>query len=78
MATPKVGRNDPCLCGSGRKFKQCCERKQATMSRVTLVAIIGLVVAMAAVFVYSFTTNRTASGARQVWDPEHGHYHTVP
>lgn len=22
--TPKVGRNDPCPCGSGRKFKQCC------------------------------------------------------
>ena len=21
--TPKVGRNDPCPCGSGRKFKQC-------------------------------------------------------
>lgn len=20
----KPGRNDPCLCGSGRKFKQCC------------------------------------------------------
>ena len=23
-ATPKIGRNDPCLCGSGKKFKQCC------------------------------------------------------
>jgi preprotein translocase subunit SecA len=21
---PKVGRNDPCPCGSGRKYKQCC------------------------------------------------------
>jgi SEC-C motif len=21
---PKIGRNDPCLCGSGRKFKKCC------------------------------------------------------
>jgi uncharacterized protein YecA (UPF0149 family) len=21
--TPKVGRNDPCPCGSGRKYKQC-------------------------------------------------------
>jgi uncharacterized protein len=20
---PKVGRNDPCPCGSGRKYKQC-------------------------------------------------------
>ena len=24
---PKVGRNDPCSCGSGKKFKQCCGRK---------------------------------------------------
>jgi preprotein translocase subunit SecA len=23
---PKVGRNDPCTCGSGKKFKQCCGR----------------------------------------------------
>ena len=20
----KVGRNDPCTCGSGKKFKRCC------------------------------------------------------
>lgn len=20
----KVGRNEPCVCGSGRKFKKCC------------------------------------------------------
>jgi SEC-C motif-containing protein len=23
-AEPKVGRNDPCPCGSGKKFKKCC------------------------------------------------------
>jgi len=22
--TPKIGRNDPCVCGNGRKFKKCC------------------------------------------------------
>ncbi len=22
--TPKVGRNDPCSCGSGKKYKKCC------------------------------------------------------
>jgi len=21
---PKTGRNDPCICGSGKKFKKCC------------------------------------------------------
>jgi len=24
MGGPKVGRNDPCPCGSGKKFKKCC------------------------------------------------------
>lgn len=23
-AAPKVGRNDPCPCGSGKKYKNCC------------------------------------------------------
>ena len=22
--TPKIGRNDPCICGNGRKYKKCC------------------------------------------------------
>jgi hypothetical protein len=26
-ATPQPGRNDPCPCGSGRKFKKCCLNK---------------------------------------------------
>lgn len=26
---PKVGRNDPCPCGSGKKFKQCCGKVTA-------------------------------------------------
>ena len=27
-----VGRNDPCPCGSGKKYKKCCEGKQQTTS----------------------------------------------
>jgi preprotein translocase subunit SecA len=27
----KVGRNDPCPCGSGKKFKACCMRKQSSL-----------------------------------------------
>jgi uncharacterized protein YchJ len=23
-ALPKTGRNEPCTCGSGKKFKKCC------------------------------------------------------
>jgi uncharacterized protein len=24
QVSPKTGRNDPCPCGSGRKYKKCC------------------------------------------------------
>jgi preprotein translocase subunit SecA len=30
----KVGRNDPCPCGSGKKFKACCMRKQSAASPI--------------------------------------------
>jgi len=26
--SPKIGRNEPCPCGSGKKFKKCCLNKQ--------------------------------------------------
>ena len=25
--TPKIGRNEPCICGSGKKYKKCCGSK---------------------------------------------------
>lgn len=28
----KVGRNDPCPCGSGKKHKKCCESKASKLS----------------------------------------------
>ena len=28
--SPRVGRNDPCPCGSGKKYKKCCIRKSAS------------------------------------------------
>ncbi|MGC8784356.1 MAG: SEC-C metal-binding domain-containing protein [Armatimonadota bacterium] len=28
VKTQKVGRNDPCPCGSGKKYKKCCMNKQ--------------------------------------------------
>lgn len=34
----KVGRNDPCPCGSGKKYKKCCGQKkthQFTAQKIT-------------------------------------------
>ena len=42
----KTGRNDLCPCGSGRKFKKCCEaRERGTRSRVMMLVVGGAVVA---------------------------------
>jgi hypothetical protein len=29
----KVGRNEPCPCGSGKKYKKCCEPRDQELSR---------------------------------------------
>lgn len=28
---PKVGRNEPCPCGSGKKYKKCCGARNPTL-----------------------------------------------
>ena len=37
-ATPKVGRNDPCPCGSGKKYKKCCAGKKEAREALSPVA----------------------------------------
>jgi tetratricopeptide (TPR) repeat protein len=34
----KAGRNDPCPCGSGKKYKQCCLAKDQAAEHATLAA----------------------------------------
>lgn len=33
MSAVKAGRNDPCPCGSGKKYKQCCMQKQVATTQ---------------------------------------------
>ena len=35
---PKTGRNDPCHCGSGQKYKRCCLQKDRAAEHATLLA----------------------------------------
>lgn len=35
---PKTGRNDPCPCGSGQKYKRCCMDKDQAAEHQTLAA----------------------------------------
>lgn len=32
----KIGRNSPCPCGSGKKYKRCCEKKETEFRRTEL------------------------------------------
>ncbi len=34
----KIGRNSPCPCGSGKKYKRCCEQREAEMRKAKLPA----------------------------------------
>jgi hypothetical protein len=38
MAKPKIGRNEPCHCGSGQKYKRCCQEKDETAERTARTA----------------------------------------
>ena len=40
-SAPKVGRNDPCPCGSGKKYKQCCGRQVQLDAKRTMLWPIG-------------------------------------
>jgi len=78
VRTTRASRNDNCPCGSGRKYKYCCEGKARRMSvggRVLLALVIGVAV----VGVVLAFANRSDPTSRpgQVWSPEHGHYHDI-
>jgi hypothetical protein len=36
-AHPKIGRNEPCRCGSGKKFKKCCLEVDAALGDLNLI-----------------------------------------
>jgi uncharacterized protein YchJ len=36
---PKTGRNDPCPCGSGQKYKRCCQQKDQAAEHVALALV---------------------------------------
>jgi len=74
----KAGRNDACPCGSGKKYKKCCELKEQNQrSSKLLLIVVGLLMAAGvAAGITAFTTDRGHQGQPAgVWSPEHGHYH---
>ena len=55
----KIGRNDPCPCGSGQKYKRCCLPKDEEAASAALKAA---------------AEARAAEAARHAHDHDHGHH----
>lgn len=74
-----IGRNDPCPCGSGKKYKQCCLNKAEKMSLSMRLAITAVGVCLLGGLIIILTTvddvDPGATPAGRVWSPEHGHWH---
>ena len=69
---PSPGRNDPCPCGSGKKYKHCCAAKKDRVSPALIVVLIAGAILAVVVIV---SNARKSSNSGMVWSPEHGHYH---
>ena len=74
----KTGRNDPCPCGSGKKYKRCClikrKRKSLVFAAAGLAVILG---GMAAILKEFSQADPSSALPGRVWSEEHGHWHTV-
>lgn len=77
-AGSRPGRNAPCTCGSGKKYKRCCLLKSQSVSWQTRIAIavIALILIIGAlVTITSLDDFGEGCPLGQVWSPEHGHCH---
>ena len=63
MSADKVGRNDRCPCGSGRKYKQCCGAKGESRSQLGTYALIGVLIAIVGVVPLQATSQATEAVA---------------
>jgi len=75
-----VGRNDPCHCGSGKKYKVCHGQSAATGGQKWIIFGGAVIVAALGYFLYEILTSERLDNPQQgkVWSPEHGHWHDIP
>ena len=83
----KIGRNDPCHCGSGKKYKHCHLKedgeKESNNKGILIGAIIIIFVIISAFVIYNKTQSSNdpvnpppgQAPEGKVWSEEHGHWH---
>lgn len=78
----RVGRNDPCPCGSGLKYKHCCEDKFDWRESPVLMGAGVLLLLLVGIVLLSMAFSGSDPGDAnrqcppgQVWSEAHGHCH---
>jgi hypothetical protein len=75
----KAGRNDLCVCGSGKKFKKCCALRVQRRNSLAKILIVLVVTAVLGAVVFGLSSmgqeGTMTPGQGRTWSPEHGHWH---
>ena len=76
----KTYRNDPCPCGSGKKYKNCHGSEEKKASKTNYIVIGGIVLILILAFaLYQFRDTGTPQPGEappgKIWSEEHGHWH---
>ncbi|CAN5238502.1 hypothetical protein BH23BAC1_BH23BAC1_51150 [soil metagenome] len=81
----KIGRNELCHCGSGKKYKNCHQQmdshKESRNKTLIIGGIIALFIILSALGFYFRPTQNHGTSAQgnspegKVWSSEHGHWH---
>jgi hypothetical protein len=77
-------RNEPCPCGSGKKYKNCCAGKTALYKRPMWSGALLALFLLGGLLLAGVALTRRGSGSSgppgpappgKVWSVEHGHWH---
>lgn len=73
----KTGANQPCPCGSGKKYKRCCgvKKSQTSIRERGLLLLLGVMLVAGLILIVVTLGNPDRPRSQRVWSPEHGHYH---
>lgn len=76
-----LGRNDPCHCGSGEKYKHCCQEKDRSTTTVTSNTAMIVIAVLTLVGLALVVISLVAGGGQSpcppgtVWSAAHQHCH---
>lgn len=78
--TTTLQRNDPCRCGSGKKYKHCCQQKDnaktgSKFGMIILVLVVAFGFALAWLALFGDGSGSQNCPPGQTWSNSHQHCH---